>query len=130
MNLTFNLSELWVIHEWVRQDRAAPAYGQEWTTEFEEELQRAIILATTGPSENVSVELTEGAVRQITRQMSINVQHGSTPTGKNILYACFAALSNKEKEDEQPIPTVFSTAWGEDPDAGSAIGESREAALP
>ncbi len=114
--LRLDQDECWVIHEWVRQDRSAPNFGQEHDLAFVQRLWRAI-LDLNHPEkkgQSTQVKFKRGELLQITRQVSAMIMVGSCPIGKEILKKSFAALLDDMEVDDVQVPDVFRNAYQDD----------------
>ena len=108
--------ELWVIHEVVRQDRGAPAYGQEHDLEFVRRLQSAI-LETAGETKVTEVSFSRGELLQVTRQVSSLAMQGARPIGREILTKAFTALDGEGTDGElTDVPAAFRGIADTNPD--------------
>lgn len=125
--------ECWVLHEWVRRERSAPAYGEEHDLGFMTKVWRAILAFST-PGENgqhraVDVDFTRGELLQISRQVSTLIMAGSRPVGREILKKALLALLGEDDEEagDEPIPAVFRNAYEDDPNNSARSGADPEA---
>ena len=125
---------LWVLHEVVRQDRMAPAFGAEHDLEFARKLWDGI-LELEQPARKGStypLSLTRGELLQITRQVSALIMQGSRPIGREILKLAFAALCEPVEVENVAIPTAYlSGDYDTDPDTDHrSLADSGAAAEP
>ena len=120
MKADYDADELWVIHEHVRQTRAAPDYGCEHDLDFIRRVQACIL-------EPKPMEFTIGEVLQITRQVSALLMQGQRPIGRDVLMKAFAALGTPEEVEREPIATAFIGALDADTDPDDGAGDGADA---
>lgn len=127
--LTLDQDECWVLHEWVRQERSAPNFGQEHDLAFVQRLWRAILDLDQPEKSRQSTEVkfTRGELLQITRQVSAMIMAGSCPIGKEILKKSFAALLDDMEVDDVQVPDVFRNAYQDEAGNPSSGGADAEA---
>lgn len=121
MLLRFDQAELLIIHEHVRMDRNAPAFGQEHDAEFMQRIRQAVLRLEAPDKKGypTEVELSRGECLQLTRQVSVGIVMGQRPIGKEILLKVFAALENEGDTDD--VPAIFRDGFAGEDDALSAV---------
>lgn len=126
--LSLDQDECWVLHEWVRQDRGAPTFGQEHDLAFVQKLWRAITFleAPEQAGATSEIEFTRGELLQITRQVSIMVSMGSRPIGREVLRKGFVALLNDMEVGHVQIPDAFRDAYPDNADYAAGGGADAE----
>ena len=114
MTLDLIEDELWVLHEYVRQTRNAPEYGQEHDMAFMERLWAVLQLCETKGGVN-PLECSRQELLQITRQVPATLMQGSIPIGRNLLRkAAFALLSETQEVDD--VSSVWRNAYSSEDD--------------
>lgn len=118
--LSFDVDELFLLHECVRQTREAPVYGTEHDLEFVQRVWDGVLaLQGTERGTAYSLSLTRGECLQVTRQVSAREMQVARPIGREILTKVFAALREPEEADDVcTVPEAFLRGdFRTDPDA-------------
>ncbi|MCG3772639.1 MAG: hypothetical protein JW384_03854 [Nitrosomonadaceae bacterium] len=120
--MTFDLEELFIINEHVRQARTAPQYGEEHSAELRDKLFTALTFLWINPNiTQAEVVFDKYECLLITRQIAFTFAIGSRPIGREILKKVIMHLTVEETPSKENIdvPTIFLNAFDANDNADS-----------